>query len=69
MKTALRPSGGDGFNADEGTLDVGFAHSVEILAVFAGFHGDLGKKDHVFGEFGEFCHEEETFGANGSELF
>ena len=44
--------GGYGFDADKGALDVGFPHGVEVLAVFAGFHGDLGEEDHVFGELG-----------------
>ena len=61
--------GGDGFDADERALDVGFAHGVEILAVFAGFHGDLGEEDHVLGKLGELGHEEEALGADGGELF
>ena len=69
MKDCLEAFGSDGFDADEGAFDVGFAHGVEVLAVFAGLHGDLGEEDHVFGELGQFGHEEEAFGADGGELF
>ena len=69
LEDGLEAFGGDGFYADQGALDVGLAHGVEVLAVFAGFHGDLGEEDHVFGELGELCHEEETLGADGGELF
>jgi hypothetical protein len=69
FEDGLEAFGGNGFDADEGSLDVGLAHGVEVLAVFAGLHGDLGEEDHVFGELGELSHEEETFGADGGEFF
>ena len=68
FKDGLETFGGDGFYADECSLDVGLAHGVEVLAVFAGFHGDLGEEDHIFGELGELGHEEEAFGADGGEF-
>ena len=60
--------GGDGFDAYQSTLDIGLVHGVEILAVFACFHGDLGEEDHVFGQFGELFHELETLLAHGCQL-
>ncbi len=68
FEDGLEAFGGDGFDADEGTLDVGLAHGVEVLAVFAGFHGDLGEEDHVLGELGELGHEGEALVADGHEL-
>ena len=59
--------GGDGFDTDERSLDVGLAHGVEVLAVFGGLHGDLGEEDHVLRELGELGHEREALGAGGEE--
>ncbi len=64
FEDGLEAFGGDGFYADERALDVGLAHGVEILAVFAGFHGDLGEEDHVFGQLGELVHELEALCAD-----
>ncbi len=46
-------------------LMLALAHGVEVLAVFAGFHGDLGEEDHVLGQLGELGHEVEALGADG----
>ena len=53
----FEPLGRDGFNADQRALDVGFAHGVEIAAVFAGFHGHLREEDHVLGQLGQLFHQ------------
>ena len=69
FEDGLEAFGGDGFDADEGSLDIGLAHGVEVLSVFAGLHGDLGEEDHVPGELGELGHELEALLADGGELF
>ncbi len=69
FEDGLESFGGHGFDADQRSLDVGFAHGVEILAVFTGLHGDLSEEDHVLGELGELRHEEKAFGTDGGKLF
>ena len=69
LEDGFEAFGGYGFDADQGALDVGLAHSVEVLAIFAGFHGDLGEEDHVFGELRELGHECKALSADGGEFF
>jgi hypothetical protein len=69
LKTALRPSGVTASTPTSAPLMLALAHGVEIFAVFAGFHGDLGEEDHVFGQLGEFGHQFKALGADGGELF
>src|SRR6185437_16684693 len=54
--------------ANEGAFDVGPTHRIQVFAVFAGFHGDLREKHHVFGELGELFHQVEAIGADCIEL-
>ena len=61
--------GRHGFDAHQRALDIGLAHGVEIVAVFAGFHGDLGEEDHVLGQLGQLFHQLEALFANGGQLF
>ena len=65
---SLQAFGGDGFHADESTLDVGFAHCIEKLGVFGGFHGDLGEENHVFGKLGQLGHQAKALIANILQL-
>jgi hypothetical protein len=64
LEDGFEAFGRNGFDADQGALDVGAAHGVEVVAVLAGLHGDLGEEDHVLGEFGEFGHQLKTLGAD-----
>ena len=45
FEDGIKAFGGDGLDANKRAFDVGFAHRVEVLAVFAGFPGDLGEEE------------------------
>ena len=68
LEDRLQSLGRHGFHADQRALDVGLAHGVEILAVLAGLHGDLGEEDHVLGQLGQLRHQLEALGADGGQL-
>ena len=67
LEDGLEAFGSDGFDTDQGALDVGALHGVEEVGVFGRFHGDLGEEDHVLGELGKLVHEGEAFGADSKK--
>lgn len=68
LEDRLKPFGSDRFHADERPFDVGFAHGIEVLDVFARLHGDLREKDHIPGELGELRHQQKAFCADSGEF-
>src|SRR5579863_5685246 len=57
-----------GFHSYERSLDIGFAHGIQIFTILTCLHGDLGEKHHVLRQSGKFLHQLETFCANRLEL-
>ena len=59
---------GHGLHSDQGALDARRFHGIEKVGVFGGFHGDLGKEDHVVGKLGQARHEFKAFRPQSFEL-
>src|SRR5579863_5876071 len=57
-----------GFHSYERSLDIGFAHGIQIFTILTCLHGDLGEKHHVLRKSGKLLHQLETFCANRLEL-
>src|ERR1017187_1267832 len=60
LEDCLEAFWGNGLDADQSALDVGPAHCVQVLAIFACLHRDLGEEDHVFGELRQLFHQLEA---------
>ena len=69
LEDSLQPFGRHRFNAHQRALDVGLAHGVQEVAVFARLHGDLGKEHHVLGQLGQLFHQLKTLVADRRQLF
>ena len=59
---------GHSFDSDQSALDARRFHGIQKVSVFGGFHGDLGKENHVIGELGQARHEFKPLGAQGFEF-
>ena len=68
LEHRLQPLWSHRLHAHQRALDVGLAHRIQILAVFAGLHGDLREEHHVLRQLRQLGHQLEALVANPHQL-